>query len=165
MLARPAVTRMRRRRSVFFDASSGGREAWRTEGSVMQCLRCRTENREGLKFCEDCGASLGVTCSRCGAEITRRPARRPLLGEQGRGDRAHQGRGQGPSAPPYPGHRDRPRHDGHRQLHYANTEERGDVESRLRELHHGLEMDRTSCSRFWANQFRVLLTLAAYVLF
>ena len=26
-------------------------------------------------------------------------------------------------------------------------------------------MDRTSCSRFLANQFRVLLTLAAYILF
>jgi Transposase DDE domain group 1 len=43
--------------------------------------------------------------------------------------------------------------------------QRGDVENRLKELHHGLEMDRTSCSRFLANQFRVLLTLAAYVLF
>lgn len=43
--------------------------------------------------------------------------------------------------------------------------QRGDVENRLKELHHGLEMDRTSCSRFRANQFRVLLTLAAYVLF
>jgi hypothetical protein len=32
-------------------------------------------------------------------------------------------------------------------------------------LHHGLEMDRTSCSRFLANQVRVLLTLAAYILF
>jgi hypothetical protein len=42
---------------------------------------------------------------------------------------------------------------------------RGDVENRLKELHHGLEMDRTSCARFLANQFRVLLTLAAYVLF
>ena len=42
---------------------------------------------------------------------------------------------------------------------------RGDVENRLKELHHGLEMDRTSCSRFMANQFRVLLTLAAYILF
>jgi hypothetical protein len=42
---------------------------------------------------------------------------------------------------------------------------RGDVENRLKELHHGLEMDRTSCSRFLANQFRVLLTLAAYILF
>jgi hypothetical protein len=42
---------------------------------------------------------------------------------------------------------------------------RGDVENRLKELHHGLEMDRTSCERFVANQFRVLLTLAAYVLF
>ena len=42
---------------------------------------------------------------------------------------------------------------------------RGDVENRLKELHHGLEMDRTSCSAFLANQFRVLLTLAAYILF
>src|SRR2546422_2536253 len=42
---------------------------------------------------------------------------------------------------------------------------RGDVENRLKELHHGLEMDRTSCSRFLANQFRVLLSLAAYMLF
>ena len=42
---------------------------------------------------------------------------------------------------------------------------RGDVENRLKELHHGLELDRTSCQHFLANQFRVLLTLAAYVLF
>jgi Transposase DDE domain group 1 len=42
---------------------------------------------------------------------------------------------------------------------------RGDVENRLKELHHGLEMDRTSCSQFLANQFRILLTLAAYILF
>src|SRR6185295_10897447 len=41
---------------------------------------------------------------------------------------------------------------------------RGDVENRIKELHHGLEIDRTSCSRFWANQLRVLLTAAAYVL-
>jgi hypothetical protein len=43
--------------------------------------------------------------------------------------------------------------------------QRGDVENRLKELHHGLEMDRTSCSKFLANQFRVLLALAAYLLF
>ena len=42
---------------------------------------------------------------------------------------------------------------------------RGEVENRLKELHHGLEMDRTSCSKFLANQFRVLLTLTAYLLF
>lgn len=41
---------------------------------------------------------------------------------------------------------------------------RGDVENRIKELHHGLEIDRTSCSRFLANQFRVLLTAAAYAL-
>ena len=39
---------------------------------------------------------------------------------------------------------------------------RGDVENRIKELRHGL--DRTSCCRFWANQLRVLLTAAAYVL-
>jgi hypothetical protein len=41
---------------------------------------------------------------------------------------------------------------------------RGDSENRIKELHHGLELDRTSCHRFQANQFRVLLTAAAYVL-
>ena len=42
--------------------------------------------------------------------------------------------------------------------------QRGEIENRIKELHHGLEIDRTSCTRFWANQFRVLLTAAAYVL-
>lgn len=42
--------------------------------------------------------------------------------------------------------------------------ERGDAENRIKELHHGLELDRTSCSSFWANQLRLLLTAAAYVL-
>jgi hypothetical protein len=41
---------------------------------------------------------------------------------------------------------------------------RGDVENRIKELHHGLQIDRTSCSRFLANQLRVVLTAAAYVL-
>jgi hypothetical protein len=51
------------------------------------------------------------------------------------------------------------------QVVYAFYCARGDVENRLKELHHGLEMDRTSCSKFGANQFRVLLALAAYILF
>lgn len=40
---------------------------------------------------------------------------------------------------------------------------RGEVENRIKELH-DLQIDRTSCSNFWANQLRVLLTAAAYVL-
>jgi Transposase DDE domain group 1 len=40
---------------------------------------------------------------------------------------------------------------------------RGDIENRIKELH-ALEIGRTSCGRFWANQLRVLLTAAAYVL-
>ena len=42
--------------------------------------------------------------------------------------------------------------------------QRGDVENRIKELHHGLEMDRTSCHGFWANQLRVMMTAAAYAL-
>lgn len=42
--------------------------------------------------------------------------------------------------------------------------QRGDMENRIKELHQGLEIGRTSCTSFWANQFRVLLTAAAYVL-
>jgi DDE family transposase len=41
---------------------------------------------------------------------------------------------------------------------------RGEIENRIKELHHGLEIDRTSCTNFLANQLRVLLTAAAYVL-
>ena len=41
---------------------------------------------------------------------------------------------------------------------------RGDIENRIKELVDGLQLDRTSCCRFWANQLRVLLTAAAYVL-
>jgi hypothetical protein len=40
---------------------------------------------------------------------------------------------------------------------------RGEIENRIKELH-AMQIDRTSCSLFWANQFRVLLTAAAYVL-
>jgi Transposase DDE domain group 1 len=41
---------------------------------------------------------------------------------------------------------------------------RGQTENHIKELHYGLEIDRTSCTKFLANQFRVLMTAAAYVL-
>jgi hypothetical protein len=41
---------------------------------------------------------------------------------------------------------------------------RGDMENRIKEQQLGLFADRTSCHRFTANQFRVLLSAAAYVL-
>jgi hypothetical protein len=43
--------------------------------------------------------------------------------------------------------------------------QRGDIENRIKELHEGLEIDRTSCSTFLANHFRVLEAATAYVLF
>jgi Transposase DDE domain group 1 len=39
--------------------------------------------------------------------------------------------------------------------------QRGDLENRIKELHYGMEIGRTSCTSFWANQFRVLMTAAA----
>lgn len=42
---------------------------------------------------------------------------------------------------------------------------RGDAENRIKELKDDLSIDRTSCSNFLANQFRVLMTAAAYMLF
>jgi hypothetical protein len=48
---------------------------------------------------------------------------------------------------------------------YQIYRERGDSENRIKELKGDLAMDRTSCSRFLANQLRVLLTAAAFVLF
>jgi hypothetical protein len=42
---------------------------------------------------------------------------------------------------------------------------RGDMENRIKEQQLGLFADRTSCHAFAANQFRVLIAAAAYVLF
>jgi hypothetical protein len=42
---------------------------------------------------------------------------------------------------------------------------RGEVENRLKELVNDLELGRTSCTSFLANQLRVLMTATAYVLF
>ena len=42
---------------------------------------------------------------------------------------------------------------------------RGDSENRWKELKLALAFGRTSCTRFWANQLRITLTAAAYVLF
>jgi hypothetical protein len=39
------------------------------------------------------------------------------------------------------------------------------MENRLKELQQGVAMDRTSCTRFAANQLRLLFSVAAYVLF
>jgi class 3 adenylate cyclase len=32
----------------------------------MQCPRCQAENRQGRRFCAECGASLAVACPSCG---------------------------------------------------------------------------------------------------
>ena len=47
---------------------------------------------------------------------------------------------------------------------YRLYRERGDVENRIKELKDAVALDRLSCSRFLSNQFRLLLTAAAYIL-
>jgi hypothetical protein len=73
---------------------------------------------------------------------------------------------------PYPGRsiKDNPRHvvtnlKGKPGRVYALYCLRGDAENRIKELKRDLQIDRTSCSRFVANQVRVLMTAAAYVLY
>jgi hypothetical protein len=53
---------------------------------------------------------------------------------------------------------------GDARRHYDLYALRGDAENRIKELKNDLKMDRTSCHRFVANQFRVLLHAAAFVL-
>ena len=35
----------------------------------MECPRCQAQNREGARFCRECGAPFGVVCSSCGAKV------------------------------------------------------------------------------------------------
>jgi predicted amidophosphoribosyltransferase len=50
------------------------------EGNNMQCPKCQFENREGVKFCEECGAEFGLECPVCKANI---PLGRKFCGECG----------------------------------------------------------------------------------
>jgi hypothetical protein len=47
---------------------------------------------------------------------------------------------------------------------YQFYAQRGEMENRIKELKLAIKVDRTSCHRFWANAFRVILYTAAYVL-
>jgi len=52
------------------------------------------------------------------------------------------------------------------QVVYARVyAHRGDVENRLKELRHGIRIDRPSCSRFLASQARLVRHAAAFVLY
>ena len=46
----------------------------------MKCLHCQFDNREGVKFCEKCGAKMELVCPNCGAKI---PLDRQFCGECG----------------------------------------------------------------------------------
>src|SRR5512135_1038763 len=46
----------------------------------MKCPKCQFENREGVKFCEGCGAKLELVCPSCSARV---PADRLFCGECG----------------------------------------------------------------------------------
>ena len=46
----------------------------------MNCPECQFDNREGVKFCEECGAKLELKCPKCNAEI---PLGRKFCGECG----------------------------------------------------------------------------------
>ena len=35
----------------------------------MKCPRCQAGNRDGARFCRECGATFGAVCSGCGAKV------------------------------------------------------------------------------------------------
>src|SRR5437870_12510907 len=35
----------------------------------MNCMACGEANREGARFCDGCGAALGLRCAHCGVEL------------------------------------------------------------------------------------------------
>jgi class 3 adenylate cyclase/tetratricopeptide (TPR) repeat protein len=35
----------------------------------MKCPRCQAENRDGARFCRECGATFGAVCAGCGAKV------------------------------------------------------------------------------------------------
>ncbi len=46
----------------------------------MQCLECQSVNRDGVKFCEECGAKFEIVCPACEAKI---PVGKKFCGECG----------------------------------------------------------------------------------
>jgi len=46
----------------------------------MKCIACRSDNRNGVKFCEECGTHIAVACPRCDARI---PVGKKYCGECG----------------------------------------------------------------------------------
>ena len=46
----------------------------------MKCPKCQSENREGIKFCEKCGARMEIKCPSCDAFI---PLGKKFCGECG----------------------------------------------------------------------------------
>ena len=48
----------------------------------MECLKCRFENRDGVTFCEECGAKLELICPECGGQT---PLGRKFCGSCGHG--------------------------------------------------------------------------------
>src|SRR6516164_268708 len=39
-------------------------------GALMKCPKCRHENEEGAKFCEECAAPLRRVCAKCGRPLS-----------------------------------------------------------------------------------------------
>jgi hypothetical protein len=47
----------------------------------MHCPRCQHDNREGRRFCAECGASLALACPSCG--VLNEPGEKYFRGRSG----------------------------------------------------------------------------------
>src|SRR5215471_16240598 len=51
------------------DRLTASRPPQRSGRSPVKCPVCQSQNREGVRFCEECGSKLALTCANCGAEM------------------------------------------------------------------------------------------------
>ena len=93
------------------------------------------------------------------APVRRVHLRRRDLEADAPGDRAHRARSQG-RQPALHRHQPGRRGASYEKLYCA----RGDMENRIKEQQLDLFADRTSCHKWWPNQFRLLLSSLAYTL-
>ena len=54
---------------VRLDEQECERSGRRRAPTAMTCPRCQAENRDGARFCEECGATFAAVCAGCGATV------------------------------------------------------------------------------------------------
>jgi hypothetical protein len=74
----PIIHHIKSKTPIFFSFTSTFLQIW--GASKMKCPKCHFENREGVRFCEECGTKFELECPSCKANI---PIGRKFCGDCG----------------------------------------------------------------------------------